>query len=632
VFVLGTAGHIDHGKSSLIKAMTGIDPDRLPEEKERGLTIDLGFAWLNLPDGERVGLVDVPGHERFVRNMVAGAGGVNAAMLVVAADDGWMPQTQEHFDILRLLNIEYGLVAVAKIDLVDPDWLELVMADVETKLEGSFLERAPIIPVSSVTGEGVDTVVEAISNIARKLRAVHDIGKARLFVDRSFVLTGIGVVVTGTSRGGGFSADTDIYHFPEGDRIRIRSLQSHEEKVDRVGPGTRAAINLTGVDRDEITRGHVITGFEYKLRPKFLAAWVTNLDNSSIALKEGRKVLVILGTTESEAVIRPFGDNGIKPGESGMAIIKSDEPLAAFVGDHFILRLPTPQMTVGGGTILDLLDQYPRRKILPRLEDYLMRRRDGDLKEMIRTELVKRILTPESGLLMYADHSTEEIQAALDELVARGEVDRYDGNLLLTGHVSGLADRIEVELDKTHKSASYLKGLTAEELARKLKISDQEQFTQVLRYLENSGRLARSRQFYHRPNFVPELDEHMQKQAERIMADAETSGHNYPAFAEIESAYPGSRKTLNFLFDEGRLRAIGSRFVMTESMWREIVAYVEEVFGKQGKFTVAEFRDRFGSSRKYALPVLENLDRLGITKRDGDYRIRGASFDERHSL
>ena len=213
MFVLGTAGHIDHGKSSLIKAMTGIDPDRLPEESERGMTIDLGFAWLRLPAGDEIGIIDVPGHERFVRNMVAGAGGINAAMLVIAADDGWMPQTQEHFDIINLLGIKHGLIALTKIDLVEKEWLELVKSDIRQKLAGTFMAEAPMVPVSSATGEGVPEVVETISRVAEEIRAVEDIGKTRLFVDRAFILTGIGVVVTGTSRGGGFRADSEVYNF-----------------------------------------------------------------------------------------------------------------------------------------------------------------------------------------------------------------------------------------------------------------------------------------------------------------------------------------------------------------------------------------------------------------------------------
>ncbi len=632
MFVLGTAGHIDHGKSSLIKAMTGIDPDRLPEEKERGMTIDLGFAWLNLPDGERVGFVDVPGHERFVRNMVAGAGGVNAAMLVVAADDGWMPQTQEHFDILRLLDIKYGLVAVTKIDLVEKDWLDLVVADVAAKVSGSFLDGAPISPVSSTTGEGVDKIVAAVIEIGRHLKQVEDIGKARLFIDRAFVLTGIGVVVTGTSRGGGFSADSDVYHFPAGKRVKIRTLQSHEEKVDRVGPGARVAINLSGVDREGINRGDVITGFDYLPRPNFLAVHVSNLNTSAISLKEGRKVLIIHGTTETEAIMRPFDGAGIKPGADGLAIIKTDDPLAAFVSDHFIARLPTPQVTIGGGMVLDILDRYPRRKELPAMADYLNRRRGGDLGELIHTELAKKYFMPQSEFLTYTNFSSAQIEQAVGGLLSSGEAAAFDGNLVLKENIADPTDSIRRELEKTHAAKSYLKGMTAEELIRILRIRDQEQFLLVLKYLESSGTLGRSRQFYHLPEFTPTLDEKLSRQAESIVKASQDAGHNYLTFAEIEAQFPGSRKTLDFLFEEKRLRAIGSQFVMPESTWKEIVAYIEQAINGQGKFTVADFRDRFGSSRKYALPVLEYLDRINITRREGDYRVKGADFNERHSL
>ncbi len=632
MFVLGTAGHIDHGKSSLIKAMTGIDPDRLPEEKERGMTIDLGFAWLSLPDGSEIGLVDVPGHERFVRNMVAGAGGINAAMLVIAADDGWMPQTQEHFDILNLLEIKHGLVAVTKTDLVEPDWLELVQADVKTRLTGTFLENAPVVPVSSETGEGVENIIQAITEISQELKAVEDIGKARLFIDRSFVLTGIGVVVTGTSRGGGFSADTDVYHFPSGDRIKIRALQSHARKVDHMGAGTRVAINLTGVDRSEVKRGQVITGFEYKARPTFFAGWIKNLSNSGIALKEGRKVLIILGTSETEAIIRPFDDKGIGPGQSGLAIFKTVDPLAAFVSDNFILRLPTPQMTVGGGRILDLLDHYPRRKDLSALTENLMRRREGGVEEIILTELDKRFFWPVSGLLRHSGFSAEQIGDTVSRLIDDNKVIRFEDSVALGSKVSERLTGIVRELEKTHKHKSHLKGLTAEELSRRLKFGDLEQFVFLLRYFESISSVGRTLQFYHMPDFIPELDNKMKDEAERIMAEVEKAGHSYLSYDDIESRFAGSRRTVIFLRDEGRLNTIGNQFVMTGALWKEITAFIEEKLETHGKLTVAEFRDRFGSSRKYALPVLENLDRLGMTRRDGDFRIKGARYDERHLL
>lgn len=632
MFVLGTAGHIDHGKSSLIRAMTGIDPDRLPQEKERGMTIDLGFAWLRLPNGEEIGLIDVPGHERFVRNMVAGAGGVNAAMLVIAADDGWMPQTQEHLDILRLLDIRHGLVAITKTDLVEADWLELVMADVRAKLQGTFLAEAPLVPVSSETGQGVAQVVEGIAEIASRLKEVEDIGKARLFVDRSFVLTGIGVVATGTSRGGGFSADSDVYHFPAGQRAKIRSLQSHEKKVDRVGPGTRVAINLTGVDRSEMKRGHVITGFDFVSRPRYFAVSVRNLVNSTISLTEGRKVLLIHGTTETEAIMRPFDEKGIKPGDEGLAIIKTDQPLAAFVLDHVILRLPTPQVTVGGGRILDILDQYPRRKNLPDLRGDLEKRAAGDIRALILTELSKRFFTPETGLLLYADVSERKVRAEVSTLIDGGLVIRHEGRLAVESKISGLFTPLETALRKTHRSKSYLKGLTVEELARNAEISNGEQFLIFLKYLEYSGRLGRTNQFYHLPDFSPTLDEKMEAQAEKILGEAERAGHSYLTFDDIEARYPNSRRTINFLRDEGRLKVIGTRMIVTAKVWNEILDYLGEILAAGGKMTVAEYRDRFGSTRKYALPLLEYLDQIGITRREGDYRIQGARFDERHTL
>jgi len=632
MFVLGTAGHIDHGKSSLIQAMTGINPDRLPEEQARGMTIDLGFAWLRLPSGDEIGLIDVPGHERFVRNMVAGAGGIHAAMLVVAADDGWMPQTQEHLDILRLLDIRHGLVALTKIDLVEPEWRELVAADIRSHLAGSFLAEAPILPVSSVTKEGVDAVIAAIETIARTLQTIGDTGKARLFIDRVFVLTGIGVVVTGTSRGGGFTADSDVYHFPSGDKVRIRALQSHEKTVARVGAGFRMAANLGGATRETVSRGDVLTGFPYTLRPTFLAVRTQNLPDSGIVLDEGRRVLFILGTTETEAVIRPFDDRGIRPGGEGLAIIKTAHPVAAFIGDNFILRLPTPQVTVGGGRILDLFDQYPRRKDLDGLADYLTARISGGLNDILTTELNKRFFTVQDALLFYAGFSAGDIGAAVDALMAAGVVIRHEGHLGLTNKISEMQKRIAGELKKAHNEASYLKGLTADDLARRVGRPPGEQWQLLLDYLEQNRLIGRSQQFYRLAEFAATLDPKMKAEADKILAHVEQAGHNYPTLEELEARFPGCRKTVNFLRDQKSLVLIPTQFVTTAAIWKSIMTYIEEKLEGDGKLTVAEFRDRFGSSRKYALPVLEYLDRMGITRREEDIRVKGGLYDERHSL
>ncbi|MEZ5358487.1 MAG: selenocysteine-specific translation elongation factor [Candidatus Zixiibacteriota bacterium] len=631
MFVLGTAGHIDHGKSSLIRAMTGIDPDRLPEEKKRGITIDLGFAWMKLPDGSEVGLVDVPGHERFVRNMVAGAGGINAAMLVIAADDGWMPQTQEHLDILNLLEIKHGFVALTKTDLVESDWVELMITDIAEKLAGTFLEGAPIIPCSAETKAGVDDIIQAISDISARIKAVEDVEKSRLFIDRSFVLTGIGVVVTGTSRGGGFSADSDAYHFPSGDKIRIRSLQSHERQVASVGAGTRVAINITGADREEISRGDVITGFAYPDPPTYFAVNVSNLANSNLMLKEGRKVLIIHGTTETEAILRPFPDAGIKPGEENLAIIKTEVPLCAFVNDSFILRLPTPQVTVGGGRILDILESYPRRKDLPGMSDYLRRRKAGELSGMIATEVEKRLFTDRSRLLLFSNFARPVIESAVAKLIENGSIIGFDNFIADAKAMSTLADNAKKTLEKTHKNKSYLRGLTADELMKRLKIDDANQFSMLMKYLQANKIIDRENQFLFLPGFTPELDGAMKSQADDIMRAVNKAGHNYLSFYDLDHLFKDYRKTLNFLRDDGRLVTIGTHFVMTTDIWKQIVNYLKKRFDAGDKITLAELRDEFNSTRKYALPLLEYLDQIKMTKRDGDYRIKGANFDELYS-
>jgi selenocysteine-specific elongation factor len=632
MFVLGTAGHIDHGKSALVKALTGIDPDRLPEEKDRGMTIDLGFAHLRLPGGQEIGLIDVPGHERFVRNMVAGAGGINAVMLVVAADDGWMPQTAEHFAILNLLDIKYGLVALTKIDLVDSDWRELVKADIKNRLQGSFVGDTPIIPVSAVTGEGMPDLVAALDTMASHMSAVADIGKPRLFIDRVFVMTGAGVVVTGTSRGGGFAADTEVHHFPSGEKLKIRSLQSHDQKVDQVGAGYRVAMNLGGIDRANITRGHTILGFPYDARPTCFAVNIRNLSDSHIKLEEGRKVLLIIGTTETEAILRPFDDRGIRPGQDGLVVIKTFEPVAGFIYDRFIVRLPTPQITVGGGMILDILDSYPRRKELPDYTEYLTARMSKDPRRLITTELAKRLFTPLADFMIPSDLSQVMIDATIEELIQAGQIVLFEDHAAIIGRIAGYLAPIRKELEKVHRHKSYLKGLTAEELCRAIDLPLDDNAARLLRFYEKKGDLGRSQQFYHLPGFVPKLDDAMRREAESLMRAIVQAGHNYLTIDEIQSKFSGSGNTLGFLRSEKKLVLIGNQYVLTSDIWAEILAFIDNKLADPGKLSVAEFRDRFGSSRKYALAVLEYLDSRNITRRDGDFRVKGSRFDERHTL
>jgi selenocysteine-specific elongation factor len=350
MFVVGTAGHVDHGKSTLVEALTGIDPDRLREEKEREMTIDLGFAWVTLPNAETVGVIDVPGHRDFIENMLAGVGGIDAALFVIAADEGVMPQTQEHLAILDLLEIEAGVVALTKVDLVqDPEWLDLVTLDISEALEGTVLGNAPIIPVSARTGEGISRLAQALADCLAGRPPRPDKGLPRLPIDRVFTLSGFGTVVTGTLTDGTLALGQTVEIQPSGLTTRIRGLQTHKQKIERASPGSRVAVNLTGLAKDDLARGQVVTAPGW-LKPTVLV----DVDYRHLAgveqpLRHNMEVKFFSGAAEILARTRILGQESIAPGEHGWLQVRLEEPVALVKGDHFILRRPSPGQTLGGG-------------------------------------------------------------------------------------------------------------------------------------------------------------------------------------------------------------------------------------------------------------------------------------------
>ncbi len=473
MFVIGTAGHIDHGKSSLINRLTGIDPDRLPEEKQRGMTIDLGFAWYDTPGGQRIGIVDVPGHERFVRNMIAGTGGIDAVILVVAADDGWMPQSQEHLRITELLGVKYGLVALTKIDLVENSWLDLIEDDLRERLRGTFLEAGPIVRISSVTGEGFDALKLEIEKLAESITSREDTGKTRLYVDRAFVLPGMGGVVTGTLRGGVLKVGQDIAIFPSKRKGRIRTIQSHNQQVEISFPGQRTAISLTGIDKEECSRGNVISLpdiVENYPIDAILALSVTVIREASIALEDRRRLLIILGTTEVEGEIRLFDKAIISPGENGIIFFRPFEPILAFIGDRFILRLPTPQLTVGGGVVLDILEEMPRRKEIDSYR-YLQERIDLTPQALILTSLSKTLFIDPDSDFSFTNYSKDMINAVAGEMVQNGICLISGGKLYRPDDLSATQNRIVRVMNVFLEAHSHYDGLSADEISRLASIS-----------------------------------------------------------------------------------------------------------------------------------------------------------------
>jgi len=429
MYVIGTAGHVDHGKSTLVHALTGIDTDRLREEKEREMTIDLGFAWLTLPDGESVGIVDVPGHRDFIENMLAGVGGIDAALFIIAADEGVMPQTREHLAILDLLGIGAGVVALTKLDLAEgAEWVELVTADVSETLEGTVLEGAPIIPVSARTGEGLDRLLTALQETLAQVEPRPDRGRPRLPIDRAFTISGFGTVVTGTRSDGGFEVGQEVEILPQGLKARVRGLQTHKRKVERAVPGSRVAMNLSGVSKASLKRGDVVTTPGW-LRPTVLVDVQLNYLPDTLQqgsgqakrpLRHNAQLKFFSGAAETMAKVRLLGQDVLPPGQSGWAQLRLQEPVALVKGDRFIVRVPSPPATVGGGVVVDPHPGRKHRRFRPEVLARLETLAQGSPAEVLLQTLARRGPTPIRDMLSVSGLG-EAAPEALTQLLDEGQ-------------------------------------------------------------------------------------------------------------------------------------------------------------------------------------------------------------------
>ena len=628
MIVIGTAGHIDHGKSSIVKRLTGTDPDRLPEEKARGMTIDLGFAFYRTPDQQQIALVDVPGHERFVKNMIAGAGGIDSVMLVVAADDGWMPQSEEHFQITRLLGVRHGFIVINKIDLVETDWLELLEQELREKLAQSLLAGSPIFRVSAETGAGFEQLVAYLNELAATLESRKDIGKARLAIDRSFIRPGMGGVVTGTLRGGKFSVGQTVGVWPAMITGKVRTLQSNGQDVQTAVPGQRTAVSLTGVDRNQLVRGGVIsdrTDLTFFHEHPILALEVEMLRDSAVSLGDRRRVLVIAGTTEVEGEVRLYDRKTLNSSEKGLVFFVPDQPVYVLVGDRFILRLPTPMITLGGGTVLDHLSTLPRRKEFARFE-YLKERLSPVLDSLILSELKKSIFVQSGKLLGESDYSASEIDAAVAALVTSGQVGRSDDHLFSVAAMQqashDMLEHFRTELaEKPHQ-----KGLALTDLSRTLPQIGTA-LPLLLDHLVQQGQLELRGDLYDLAGRGMSLKGVIKQVHDEIIAALRERKFDPPTLSSLASGGKVHQQAIKYIIETGEGYKCGSDFLFLAEAWSEIVTFVRDHLKKQERLAVADLRDRFGFTRKFAIPVFEDLDRLGITARDGDYRVRGRNFE-----
>jgi len=612
---MGTAGHIDHGKSALVKALTGVDPDRLKEEKERGITIDLGFADLEYPDGLTIGIVDVPGHERLVRNMLAGAGGIDFVLMVIAADEGIMPQSREHLAICDLLKIKSGLVAITKADLVEPDWLELVKGEVAEFVKCTFLEGADIIPVSSVTGQNLEELKEVIGDVARKVDVKPSKGLFRLPVDRVFTLKGFGAIVTGTALSGSASVDETLDILPGGLKTRVRGLQSHGRSVKKVYAGQRAALNLQGIDKEDLHRGDTLVTAGRFSSTRSVDARLELLGDAPPVKNRGL-VHFHLGTSETVARVILYVTELLKPGESSYCQLRLQDPVVAQSGDRFIVRRFSPVDTIGGGEVLDPQPGRRRKKDGTADLDVLER---GTVAEKISVKVKKASIR---GLTVahaegWLGAEVPAINDAIRELEKRGEIKRYGDTLIHAEAAEAFKMAITERLRNYHQANPMKPGMSKEELRVELHV-EPKIFSNMLGAVADvvvEQDIIRLKSFR-----AAASDEDKAK----LLKMLEDKCFQPPDKKELAAALGVNEKKvadiIGLLSKEGDAVRINDTLALGRAAYEKMIVLLREHYAKKPDMTVAEFRDILGTTRKFALPYLEYLDSNGVTLRVGDVR------------
>ncbi len=633
--VVGTAGHIDHGKTALIKALTGTDTDRLPEEKQRGITVDLGFAEMTIDD-VHFGYVDVPGHERFVRNMVAGASGIDLVMLVIAADEGVMPQTREHFDICRLLGVKGGIVVLTKIDMADADTRELARIDAADLVAGSFLENAPVVQVSARTGEGVDDLKRALADTAHSFVRPSDGRIAHLPIDRSFSMKGFGTVVTGTLLSGEFKDGSDLELLPAGRIVRVRGLQSHGRAVQTAQPGRRVAVNLAGIDHHEIARGMTIAEAGVLKPTQLLDVRLEAVAGAPRPLRTRQRVRLHIGTAEVIArliVLETAGE--IAPGDSGFAQLRLEAPVASIAGERIIVRSYSPQHTIAGGVVVDSLPAKHRAKergtVVEQLREFV--RAGDDVAAKVRLLLASAGETglTRSDLAARTALRAAELERALAENVAESAVIPAGGRYLAMEHFDRLEQRGAEAIAELHARDPLARGFSRAEIqARAAPHLATEVFESVLSAIEADGNILRDRETVRLASHTSQLgpgETRVVDKLRRIFADARLEVPKIDEAISDAGREGGldrerTRRLLTTLLEAGEIVKVTEEFYFSRAAIDELVAKLRARAAKSGNGTidVAAFKQLAGVSRKYAIPLLEYLDREKITQRVGETR------------
>jgi selenocysteine-specific elongation factor len=626
MYVIGTSGHVDHGKSTLVHALTGINPDRLEEERRREMTIDLGFAHLRLPSGKQVSIVDVPGHERFIKNMLAGVGGIDAALLIVAADEGVMPQTAEHLNILDLLGVEHGLVVLTKADLVDGEWLELVREDVRARLVGTVLAEAEMVAVSARTGAGLDQLKQVIDRLLEGTpsRTIAR-GLPRLPIDRVFTIGGFGTVVTGTLTDGPLAVGQEIEVQPQGLRGRVRGLQTHGAKTETALPGTRVAVNLAGVGVDEVQRGAVLT-LPGRLQPTTLIDLKLRLVGAAPAPIEQNDALdLFVGAAEVPCRVTLLDAEQIAPGDEAWVQLRLEHPIVAARGDRCILRIPSPSLTIGGGRVVDAHPPRHRRFRAEVIAGLETRSRGTPAEIVLQTlgtaPLEWATLVQRSGL----DQATiraalAELQASEQALLLSPDPTLQPASWLISGAGwAKLLETITATLASYHRKWPLRLGMPREELKSKLGLSSVRAFDETLRRAVEAETIATTEAQVRLHDWTPRLNQSQQRSVDSLLRDFRAEPFVPPPKADWESL---GAELIGYLIDTGQLVRVSPEVLFDAAAYHKLVEWTVDTLDTVGEVTVASLRDYFGTSRKYALAFLEYLDERKLTRRVGDVRIK----------
>jgi len=629
--IIGTAGHIDHGKTTLVKALTGIDTDRLKEEKERGISIELGFAFLTLPDGTQAGIVDVPGHERFVKTMLAGVGGIDLVILVIAADEAVMPQTREHLHICELLRVKRGLVALTKADLVDDEWLEMVRADVAEVLTGTFLEGCPVVPCSATTGRGLPDLLQAIQAQAVAAEPKRTEGVLRLPIDRVFTIRGFGTVVTGTLWSGTLRVGDEVAILPMDLRSRVRRLQVHGQTVEQAVAGQRTAVNLPGLEVSQIQRGDLLCVPGTLRASEAFDATLSLLPDAPRPLVNRARIRFHLGTSERLARVVLLDREELQPGEETYVHVRLESPSAALPHDRYVVRSYSPAVTIGGGSILDPNPPRERRARAKMIEHLRILER-GSATERVERHLLAAgfaPMTPEE-LRVRGDLDPGVVAESLQELAAKGAAvlvgAKGEGGALHAERVAQLEKEVLAHLAEFHSKEPLKDGLAKEELRSKLPAQlTPATFGWMLARLTDAGKIGVERDKVRLAGHRPTLTATEEELKAKIEAAYRTAGFQPATPDGVLASLGVERKLFQAVFrrmvDDGILVRVKEDIFLHRERYQEMRERVLSHFRTQPSINVGTMKDLFGVSRKYAIPFLEHLDDARITRRQGDERV-----------